>query len=118
MRSEREARFTLLVKAHQESLWRYLRILGSDEETAADLLQETFLSVWRKPPEERNPHSTRAYLRRVARNLFLMSIRKSRIKTSLADMDQVSVADAEFDRFSADDGESYRQALRQCLEDL
>ena len=36
-----------LVREHQAELWRYLRYLGSDAARAEDLVQETFLRVWR-----------------------------------------------------------------------
>ena len=66
-----------IVRAHQAELWRYLRFLGCEATLVDDLIQETFLSLLQKPFEDRGPATTAAYLRRVARNHYLMALRKS-----------------------------------------
>ncbi|MHC4841352.1 MAG: RNA polymerase sigma factor, partial [Planctomycetota bacterium] len=68
---------TTLMKTHQAGVWRFLRVLGADTTLADDLTQEVFLSVLRKPFEQRNDVSTLAYLRTVARNLLFKARRKS-----------------------------------------
>jgi RNA polymerase sigma-70 factor (ECF subfamily) len=111
----RQDEFRALIRDHQAAIWRYLRFLGSDEELAADLVQETFLAVWRKPFEDRGSGSTRAYLRTVGRNLFLMSRRRDKSRPVHVDLD---AAESEWARHDEDDGESYREALRDCLAAL
>jgi RNA polymerase sigma-70 factor (ECF subfamily) len=102
-----------LVQSHQAGVWRYLRFLGCDESQADDLTQETFLSVHRKPFEPRGPEATAAYLRTVARNLFLMAVRKRNRQPPLADL---QLADEVFAAFSHEDGgQAYLEALRECL---
>ena len=59
--------------------------------------------------------TTRAYLRTVSRNLFLMSRRRDASRPVHVEID---AADAEWERHEADDGEGYREALRACLEIL
>jgi RNA polymerase sigma-70 factor (ECF subfamily) len=113
--SFRERDFVALIQAHQASVWRYLRFLGCDEARADDLAQETFLAVWKKPFEDRGAASARAYLRRVARNLFLMAVRSRRTLPAFEDLDAAEAAWIEHD---TDDGESYRAALGECLESL
>jgi RNA polymerase sigma-70 factor (ECF subfamily) len=105
-----------LVRAHQAALWRYLRFLGCDEPEADDLAQETFLAVWRKPFEERSTAATNAYLRSVARNLFLGLRRKQRRQVSAGGLD---AADAVWQRFVSDERpDAFLEALTECLDTL
>ena len=92
-----------------------LRHVG-DEALADDLTQEAFLEVWRKPFEEFSPRASAAYLRTVARNRFLMMIRREGRRPELTDLD---AADSAWERHAGDDGGDSRvDALRACLETL
>ena len=104
-----------LVQAHQTGVWRYLRFLGCDPTQADDLAQETFLAVHRKPFEERTPEATAVYLRTVARNLFLMSLRRAKRQAVVQNLD---VLEEVWQRHHVDDGEAYRDAMRECVETL
>ena len=105
-----------LVNAHQAGVWRYLRFLGAGEALADDLTQETFLAVWKRPFEERAEEATAAYLRTVARNLFLVAIRKARREPPVGDLD---AADEVWERLAGDDGGlAHLEALRECVEGL
>lgn len=103
-----------LVRAHQAGVWRYLRFLGADEPLADDLTQETFLAVWGKPFVEHSPAATRAYLRTVARNLFLIALRKQRRQPAL---ERLEMVDEVWQRLTADD-DAWLDDLRDCLETL
>ncbi len=105
-----------LVRTHQERLWLYLRYLGCDAATAEDVVQDTFLEVWRRPFEERSPASTRAYLRRVAKNRFLMAVRRGRAVVAFDALDEADALWAT--QQEEDDGSRYSEALRHCLERL
>jgi len=110
-----------LVHAHQAGIWRYLRVLGCEATAAEDLTQETFLVVLERPFEDYGPAATAAYLRKVARNLFISSMRRTNRAVSLEgaflkDLDQI---DEEWTRWAgADNGELYLEALERCLESL
>jgi RNA polymerase sigma-70 factor (ECF subfamily) len=105
-----------LVRTHQAGIWRYLRFLGADEAAADDLTQEVFLTVLRKPFVEHSPAATSAYLRKVARNLFLMSARRRRRQPTI---EQLDLADEVWERLSGEDGaETALAALRDCVESL
>jgi len=67
--------FEELVRSRYREVWRYLRFLGASTSSADDLTQETFLAFLRKPGALRDPDAAGAYLRVVARNLFLKSLR-------------------------------------------
>ncbi len=101
-----------LATEHQATVWRYLRLLGAPAALADDLTQETFLSVIRKPFVEINARATAAYLRLVARNLFIDEMRRQK-KSVPADLDQAEIAWEEYT--GEDDGAAWREALRECL---
>ena len=103
----------LLVREHQAGLWRYLRVLGCPDDEAEDLTQETFLTVLSKPFQNYNRQATRAYLRQVARSLFVSSRRQA---VAVAELDE---AEAAWLRWAVkDDGQELMAALHKCLQAL
>jgi len=105
-----------LVRTHQAGVWRYLRFLGADETLADDLTQDVFLAVFRKPFVEHSAAATAAYLRTVARNLFLMSARKRRRQPTI---EQLDLADEVWERLSGRDrADAGLAALGDCVEAL
>jgi len=105
-----------LIQEHQTGLWRYLRALGCPAEMAEDLAQETFLAVLQKPFQNYNPQATRAYLRRVAYNLFVTHQRRSGRVVVVEDIEQY---DAGWERWAGqDDGDALLGALKECLARL
>lgn len=67
------AAFTLLVRAHEAAVRRFLRRLAGD--AADDLAQETFLKAWRAAGHYRGEGRYRAWLMRIAWTLFLSARR-------------------------------------------
>jgi RNA polymerase sigma-70 factor (ECF subfamily) len=105
-----------LVDQHQTAIWRYLRFLGCEPGLADDLTQETFLAVIGRPLHRFGPAGARAYLRRVARNLWL----KLRA-TALAAPASVDVHTAElaYEWFRREpDEDRVLTALQACLGEL
>ena len=104
------------VRAHQAAVWRYLRVLGANDDEADDLAQETFVVLLRTPFVAVAAGALRAWLRTTARNLFLAHCRH-RCRTPIAlDADAVAAAVAAYEH--DDDGAAYREALARCLETL
>lgn len=102
-----------LVREHQAGLWRYLRVLGCPADEAEDVTQETFLAVLTKPFQDYNRQATAAYLRQVARNLFVSNRRRA---VSSVELDE---AEAAWLKWAVrDDGEELLAALRTCLQAL
>lgn len=81
----RHARFDALFKAHRGPVFAYLLGRTGDRDRAADLLQETFVRVWRHledalaVPEERR----RFYLLRLAANVATDADRRARTRSHL-----------------------------------
>lgn len=109
--------FEDFVRNHQKGVWRYLRFLGCEPSRADDLTQEAFIRVFRshfrsKPGAEPGA----AYLRLVARHLFIDACRRDRREPPTATLDR---ADEVWARYAGKgDGEEYREGLRDCLRGL
>jgi len=116
------ATLATLVKTHQAELHRYLRYLGADRSAADDLVQETFLAAFQSShaPLPTHPRAGAAWLRGIARNLFLRHCRKQARTRVRANSQLVEQAEATWNsEFLRDgDGFDYVEALRRCLESL
>jgi RNA polymerase sigma factor (sigma-70 family) len=102
-----------LVARHQASVRGFLVYLGCPASQVDDLVQDVFLSVLSAKFEDRGHASTAAFLRTVARNLFLKAMRRDGRRPVLGDPALVEEAWVEFE--SDDQGQSYVAALRECL---
>ena len=67
-----------LWRDHGVDLQRFLRVLGATRTEAEDAVQEAFLQAIRTPPEQREGVEIAAWLRTVAKNVFLKSLRRTR----------------------------------------
>lgn len=68
--------FRALFEAERDRLLRFLWRLTGDANDAEDLLQETFLTAWRKRDQFEGRGSAAGYLRRTAFRLFLNARQK------------------------------------------
>src|SRR5437763_1751464 len=105
-----------LVQDHQAGVWRYLRALGCEPAQADDLTQETFLIVLKRPFQDYNPAATAAYLRKVARNLFITQYRQGSRFSEIKNIEEFELTWCEW--FGDDNGEEMLAALRHCLAGL
>lgn len=112
----------VLVRAHQAEIYRYLRYLGADAATAEDLVQETFLTTLesRRVPEGEVDQIMSAWLRGVARNLFLRHCRKVSKGEARVSSEILESAEATWSKnfLRGGDGFDYVEALRTCLQKL
>ena len=76
----KEFAFTLLVERYKERLYWHLRKLVIDHQDADDLLQETFLNVWRALENFRSEAKLFTWLYRIATNEALRFLEKKRKK--------------------------------------
>ncbi len=72
---DREA-FTQLVGSTRDGVWRLIRNLTSDPAAAEDVLQETYVAVWRSASTYRGEGSARAWIHGLARRLSARSWRR------------------------------------------
>ncbi|MBL8733223.1 MAG: RNA polymerase sigma factor [Planctomycetes bacterium] len=101
-------------EAHRLAVWRYLRMLGASAAEADDLVQETLLVALRR--DRLADDGARAFLRGVAKNLWLRSRRcwrRRREREVAAAVDELWLATAEHDG-----GDELLARLRQCLGSL
>lgn len=105
-----------LVRRHQTALRGFLTYLGCPRAMLDDLIQEVFLSVLSSRFEDRGERSTAAFLRTVARNLFLKAMRRERRQPRIIDLAGAERAWADFQ--GEDGGSTYLSALRECMSRL
>lgn len=117
-----------LMRGHQARVWAYLRLLGCDPALADDLTQETFLTVMRKGFEERDERATTAYLRGVARFLYLRDRRAQArskevragdllINVAAADDAAADAVDRVWEKYAQGEDDADAVAfLRECME--
>lgn len=70
------AAFSELVDATRDGVWRLLRALTADPAAAEDVLQETYVAVWRSASTFRAEGSARAWIYGLARRLAARSWRR------------------------------------------
>ena len=109
-------RLERLVRRHQASVRGFLLFLGCPSSMVDDLVQDAFLAVFDARFEERSEAATGAYLRTVARNLFLKAMRRERLHAAAIEYEGAERTWVEFE--ADDEGDGYLAALRQCLESV
>lgn len=98
-----QAEFRVLFADHRDGLFRFLYRLTGDAADAEDLLQDTFLAVWRKRGQFEGRGSALGYLRRTAFRLFL-NARETRLRrpqSTPAEIDVAGPSDVSLERDEA-----------------
>jgi RNA polymerase sigma factor (sigma-70 family) len=75
--------FNRLVLEFSDSLYRYVRRLISDDDTAQDIVQETFLKIWQQRKELKQINNLQAYCFTIARNKSLDWLKSAPVKQRL-----------------------------------
>lgn len=81
---ERDA-YADLVRRHQDAIYRHMRGMGVDHDTALDLVQDAFVRAYDRLAECRDHVHFRAWLFRIARNLcldYLKNVRRTTVPLS------------------------------------
>ena len=106
--------FSDLYSASQKDLYKYCRSLCGNDADAQDLMQQTYLKAL-KSLEKLNDENLPAWLRSVARNIFLDNLRKSRY--SAEELTEISdnSNNPEFIAEKRDIGRILLKALKDCL---
>ncbi len=114
--------FEALIRTHQAELYRYVRYLGAAAHEAEDLVQETFLAALDSPRVGQlvEASARAAYLRGIARNVFLLACRRRRANPVRLSQEAAEAAEAfwQSEFLRGGDGFDYVEALRACLATL
>lgn len=76
-----------LVERWHPSLWRYVRGLASDDDAAAEAVQDVWLRVLRAIPRLRDPARGRAWLFGIARRVMMDRLRRAYAEPQRAEVD-------------------------------
>jgi RNA polymerase sigma factor (sigma-70 family) len=110
---ERDA-YSDLVRRHQDAIYRHMRGMGVDHDTALDLVQDAFVRAYDRLADCRDRVHFRAWLFRIARNLcldHLKNVRRSMLPLSAID-DSEAIEDERADTSELD------LTMRAALERL
>lgn len=93
-----EKKLDELYKEYASDIYHYLLHLSGSTEKAADLLQETFLRIFRYFDSQKRVQKQKSYFFKIAYNLFLSSIHKDK-KNSNIDIEKIEIS-TQTDNFS------------------
>jgi RNA polymerase sigma-70 factor (ECF subfamily) len=105
--------FEGIVQLWEPSLFYYLRRLAPSEADAWELLQETWLKLFRSLGSLRDPQALPAFLYTTARNTALSRLRKRELQDSEIYADEVHDESAENDISAFDNADQVHHALDQ-----
>ena len=110
MRQNPNLGMKLLMDTYQERLYWHIRRLVVSHDDAQDLLQETFLKVYRSWDSFRGNSSLFSWLYRIATNVTLSSLRSQKQEASLLDDAKGLAADGYFE-FGDDEAVALQKAI-------
>lgn len=80
--------FENLYDTHADAIWRHLYHRLRDNERAKELMQEVFLKTWQYVMLDKKIEHEKAFLYRIAKNLFINEIRTKKLQTSLDSLEE------------------------------
>lgn len=104
--------FSLLVRRHNQRLFRAARAIVKTDVDAEDVLQQTWLDVFRHLAQFRGDSSFATWATRIAINAALAAVRKQPVIAEVVDGPGGAIPDEEIER--AEVG----MLLEQCLQDI
>lgn len=79
--------FNLLVRKYQQKVYMHIRRMVIDHDDADDLVQETFIKVWKNLPKFREESNLYTWLYRIATNEALSFLKKKKRKYLFTSID-------------------------------
>lgn len=79
LRNSDKAAFRVIFNAFQQSIFNFLLYKVKDQALAEDLLQDTFLKLWENRKKLKEEESVKAYLYKIASNLYLNHLRHAAV---------------------------------------
>jgi len=117
-KGQEEKAFTELLQLYQERLyWHVRRMVGSHDD-ADDVLQNTFMKIWKALPKFRADSGLYTWIYRIASNeaLSFLNQRKRRLSFRIDDPDQLAVNRLEGDEYF--DGDAVQTKLYAAIDNL
>ena len=113
--NRKEASFNDLVQKYQERLYWHIRKIVLNHEDTDDVLQNTFMKVWKNVENFREESSLFTWLYRIATNesLTFINQRKRRTIAPLNEVSDFLQANLEADEYF--DGEDIQKKLQQAI---
>ena len=112
-RAGERAAFEELFEIYQPRLKYYLRRLDSGDTNIDDILQDVWLTVFKKIHKLKNAQSFAAWLYRIARNKLYDRFRRKDRFVSLPEEDEFSVSGCAEPTFDENDAENLHRALNK-----
>ena len=78
-----DSEFNEIVREYSEQLYWHIRGIVNSHEDADDILQDTFVKIWRALPEFRGESAVSTWVWRIATNETLSFLRKKRVRAML-----------------------------------
>lgn len=109
-----------IMRHHNQRLFRIARSIITDDAEAMDIVQETFITAYKRLDELKDPAALPAWLARISRNTALMRLRKSRRLNYMdePDLDNVINLSTSMQRPEQPDATLANEELRRLLEQL
>ncbi len=80
--------FEKLYDTHADAIWRHFYHRLGDNERSKELMQEVFLKTWQYVMLDKTIEHEKAFLYRIAKNLFINEIRTKKSQTSLDSLEE------------------------------
>lgn len=99
IRNISQARFKVIVEDTFDRLYASLFMLCKDKQLCEDIMQETYIRLWKNIDNVKDDHAIIALLKCYARNIFLDEMRKSARKQTALSLDEVEPVAAAPDHY-------------------
>jgi RNA polymerase sigma factor (sigma-70 family) len=114
----RNAGFNLLLQKYQQKIYWHVRRLVIDHDDADDLVQETFVKVWKNLQNFRSDSQLYTWIYRIATNESITFLNKKKNRNSVS-LDEVNTELAETLASSSHfDGDKIQRKLQQAVLSL
>ncbi len=114
----RDKDFNSLVEQYSEQLYWHIRGIVGSHEDADDLLQETFVKVWRALPDFRGESAVSTWLWRIATNEALGFLRKKKVRAALQFQSLDALAERTIDNDPWFNGDEAERKLAKAIAKL
>jgi len=107
-----KAQFEALFQAHSDALFRHLFFRLGNRERAKELTQEVFMKVWQHVASGKAITYEKAFLYKIANNLFINEIRTNKVTHSLESLQESSGYDPASSEIEPDAASEQAEVLR------